>query len=122
MMAHAVSKGLASPKVVTWSRARVISITVVAGRGPAAGQPVATPLYAKQGTDIATRCQQEPDIQALLSAETGRNPWQRETFLPKAGTEPARVCPLKMACLTMSGASPPPSPSNPTLSSTLAAP
>jgi hypothetical protein len=47
MMVHAVSKGLASPTGVTWSRSRVGLTTVLTGCGPAAGQPVATPLYVE---------------------------------------------------------------------------
>jgi hypothetical protein len=47
MMVHAVSKGLASPTGVAWSRSRVGLATVLAGCGPAAGQPVATPLYVE---------------------------------------------------------------------------
>jgi hypothetical protein len=45
MVVHAVSKGLASPTGVAWSRSRVGLATVLTGCGPAAGQPVATPLY-----------------------------------------------------------------------------
>jgi len=47
MMVHAVSKGLASPIGVAWSRSRVGLATVLTGYGPAADQPVATPLYVQ---------------------------------------------------------------------------
>ena len=53
MMVHAVSKGLASPTGVAWSRSRVGLATVLTECGPAAGQSVATPLYVE--SDYTTR-------------------------------------------------------------------
>jgi len=58
MIAHAVSKGLASPTSVAWIRSRVEITTVVTGHGPAARRPVATPLYDfKQISETAGICQ-----------------------------------------------------------------